>query len=114
MINTRNVVQLFAWLAVLLVAFVAVKVGFVLRFALHGKWVMDEFLAASMPLLIPEGFYGAWDPVKTILTYARGQGITQIFVGHNLRRTWRARLFGTPLDRLIRGAGDIDVRVFPQ
>ncbi len=55
------------WLAVLLVAFVAVKVGFVLRFALHGKWVMDEFLAASMPLLIPEGFYGAWDPVKTIL-----------------------------------------------
>ncbi len=29
------------------------------------------------------------DPIKTILDYARDHGITQIFVGHNLRRTWR-------------------------
>jgi two-component system sensor histidine kinase KdpD len=54
------------------------------------------------------------DPIQTILEYARKQGITQIFVGHNLRRTWRARLGGTPLDRLIRDAEGIDVRVFPQ
>jgi two-component system sensor histidine kinase KdpD len=54
------------------------------------------------------------DPIETILAYARRQGITQIFVGHNLRRTWRARLGGTPLDRLIRDAEGIDVRVFPQ
>jgi two-component system, OmpR family, sensor histidine kinase KdpD len=54
------------------------------------------------------------DPIKTILDYARAHGITQIFVGHNLRRTWRSRLGGTPLDRLIRGAEGIDVRVFPQ
>jgi two-component system sensor histidine kinase KdpD len=54
------------------------------------------------------------DPIKTILEYARKQGITQLFVGHNLRRTWRARLGGTPLDRLIRDAEGIDVRVFPQ
>jgi len=54
------------------------------------------------------------DPIKTILEYAQKQGITQIFVGHNLRRTWRARLGGTPLDRLIRDAEGIDVRVFPQ
>ena len=54
------------------------------------------------------------DPVKTILEYARGHGMTQIFVGHNLRRTWRTRLFGTPLDRLIRDAEGLDVRVFPQ
>ena len=40
-------------------------------------------------------------------------GITQLFVGHNLRRDWRARLRGTPLDRLIRDAEGIDVRVFP-
>ena len=53
------------------------------------------------------------DPVKTLLTYARKQGITQIFVGHNLRRGWRKRLGGTPLDRLIRDAEGIDVRVFP-
>jgi two-component system sensor histidine kinase KdpD len=54
------------------------------------------------------------DPVKTILEYARSHGMTQIFVGHNLRRGWRTRLFGTPLDRLIRDAEGIDVRVFPQ
>jgi two-component system, OmpR family, sensor histidine kinase KdpD len=54
------------------------------------------------------------DPIKIILEYARAHGITQIFVGHNLRRSWRNRLGGTPLDRLIRDAEGIDVRVFPQ
>ena len=54
------------------------------------------------------------DPIKTILEYAQEQGMTQIFVGHNLRRTWRSRLGGTPLDRLIRDTEGIDVRVFPQ
>jgi two-component system sensor histidine kinase KdpD len=54
------------------------------------------------------------DPVKTILEFARAHAITQIFVGHNLRRGWRNRLGGTPLDRLIWGAEGIDLRVFPQ
>jgi two-component system sensor histidine kinase KdpD len=54
------------------------------------------------------------DAIKTILDYARSRGMTQIFVGHNLRRGWRDRLGGTPLDRLIRDAEGIDVRVFPQ
>jgi len=54
------------------------------------------------------------DAVATILDYARRHNITQLFVGHNLRRTWRARFSGTPLERLIRDAEGIDVRVFPQ
>ncbi len=54
------------------------------------------------------------DPIKTILDFAERNGITQIFVGHNLRRGWRNRLGGTPLDQLIRDAEGIDVRVFPQ
>jgi two-component system, OmpR family, sensor histidine kinase KdpD len=53
------------------------------------------------------------DPVNTILDFARDRGITQIFVGHTAREKWWQRLTGTPLDRLIRGANDIDVRVFP-
>ena len=53
------------------------------------------------------------DPVATILEYAHEHGITQLFLGHNLRRDWRARLRGSPLDRLIEGAEGIDVRVFP-
>jgi K+-sensing histidine kinase KdpD len=51
--------------------------------------------------------------VATILEYAREHGITQLFVGHNLRRDWRARFRGSPLERLIEGAEGIDVRVFP-
>jgi two-component system sensor histidine kinase KdpD len=54
------------------------------------------------------------DPVRTILDYAQRQGITQLFVGHNIRRGWRYRFGGTPLDRLIAGAVNMDVRVFPQ
>jgi two-component system sensor histidine kinase KdpD len=53
------------------------------------------------------------DAVRAILDYARAQGITQLFLGHNLRRDWRARLTGSPLDRLIDEAEGMDVRVFP-
>ncbi len=53
------------------------------------------------------------DPIDTILDFARERGITQIFVGHSASEKWWQRLTGTPLDRLIRGANDIDVRVFP-
>jgi two-component system sensor histidine kinase KdpD len=56
----------------------------------------------------------ARDPAAAILEYARHHHITQIFVGHSLRRTWRTRLGGTPLQRLIRDADGMDVRVFPQ
>ena len=53
------------------------------------------------------------DPIETILKFAHDRGITQIFVGHSTRERWWERLTGTPLDRLIRGANDIDVRIFP-
>ena len=53
------------------------------------------------------------DPIQAILDYASAQGITQLFVGHNLRRSWRTRFTGSLLDRLIDGAEGIDVRVFP-
>lgn len=53
------------------------------------------------------------DAIDTILKFARERGITQIFVGHSTREQWWERFTGTPLDRLIRGAHDIDVRVFP-
>ncbi len=53
------------------------------------------------------------DPVQTILGFARQHGVTQVFVGHSTQERWWERFTGTPLDRLIRGANDIDVRVFP-
>jgi two-component system sensor histidine kinase KdpD len=53
------------------------------------------------------------DPMQAISRFARDSGVTQIFIGHSLRQNWRTRLFGGPVDRLIRDAEDMDVRIFP-
>ncbi len=53
------------------------------------------------------------DPVEAIVQYARSHGVTQIFVGHSMKHDWGARLWGTPVSRLIRAAEGMDVRVFP-
>ena len=70
---------------------------------------MDIARAANAHVEILEGE----DPIATILQFAHEHGVTQIFVGHSTRQRWWERFTGTPLDRLIRGANDIDVRVFP-
>jgi two-component system sensor histidine kinase KdpD len=54
-----------------------------------------------------------YDPVETLMDFARTHRITQIFVGHPSRVHWWDRFLGGPLDRLIRDAEGIDVRVFP-
>jgi two-component system sensor histidine kinase KdpD len=51
------------------------------------------------------------DFVKAVLTFAREQRVTQLFVGHSLRD--RGRLWRGPIDRLIDGAESFDVRLFP-
>jgi two-component system sensor histidine kinase KdpD len=53
------------------------------------------------------------DPISAIVEFAREKRITQIFIGHSDRNSWRDRLFGDPVLRLIRAAEGIDVRVFP-
>jgi len=53
------------------------------------------------------------DAVSTVLRFARQRGITQIYVGQKGREKWWERCFGSDLDRLIRQAEGIDVRVFP-
>jgi two-component system, OmpR family, sensor histidine kinase KdpD len=53
------------------------------------------------------------DAVDTILRFARQRGITQIYVGQKGREKWWERAFGSDLDRLIRAAEGMDVRVFP-
>ena len=54
------------------------------------------------------------DPVDTILEFARSRGITQLFIGHSQRTGIWPRLWGSPVDRLIRLSRGMDVRVFPQ
>jgi len=54
------------------------------------------------------------DPARALVTFAREIGITQIFIGHSMRKGWWPRLRGNPVERLIDLAEGIDVRVFPQ
>jgi two-component system sensor histidine kinase KdpD len=53
------------------------------------------------------------DPIAAITEFARQKRITQIFIGHGSHESWRDRVFGDPVLRLIRAAEGIDVRVFP-
>src|SRR5881409_477832 len=57
---------------------------------------------------------GDRDPVRALITFAREMGITQIFIGHSMRKGFWQRLRGNPVERLIDLAEGIDVRVFPQ
>jgi two-component system, OmpR family, sensor histidine kinase KdpD len=51
------------------------------------------------------------DFVDAVLELARSQRVTQIFIGHSLRR--RGWLTRNPVDRLIDASESFDVRVFP-
>ncbi len=47
-----------------------------------------------------------------IIKFAREQRVTQIFIGHTQRSSWRVWA-ANPVDRLIKAAEGIDVRIFP-
>jgi two-component system sensor histidine kinase KdpD len=54
------------------------------------------------------------DAARTLVNFAKSNGVTQIFIGHSQRRGWWQQLRGNPVDRLIDLAEGIDIRVFPQ
>jgi len=53
------------------------------------------------------------DAAPTIMEFARAHGITQIFMANRMSNSWWDRIFGRPVEHLIRAAENIDVRVFP-
>ena len=54
------------------------------------------------------------DPVEALLEFAKSRGITQLFIGHTQRSGFWSRMWGSPVDKLIRESRGMDVRVFPQ
>ena len=52
------------------------------------------------------------DAIATILQFAQEQRITQVFIGHTQQKAWKFWA-PTPVDRLIRAAEGMDVRLFP-
>jgi len=77
------------------------------------KQEMEQNLARARAAGTRVEVLQADDPVEALVEYARSHGVTQIFVGHSLKKDWKTRLWGSPLSRLIRAAEGMDVRVFP-
>ena len=51
------------------------------------------------------------DAAAEILAYARQHNVTKIVVGKPTHPRWRDKLFGSLLDEVVRGSGDVDVYV---
>jgi two-component system, OmpR family, sensor histidine kinase KdpD len=76
--------------------------------ALEEKLNLARAIGARIVILEGE------DPVQSILDFASRGGITQIFIGHSQRDGIWSNIWGNPVDKLLRGAHGMDVRVFPQ
>ena len=48
---------------------------------------------------------------EEVLRYARSKNVTRIIVGKPTHSRWKDKIFGSPLDEIVRGSGDIDVYV---
>ena len=75
--------------------------------------ILETNLAVARQLNAHIELLDGEDPIDTIMNFARAHGITQIFIGHSSHESWWHRLRGSFVDRLIREAEGIDVRVFP-
>ena len=52
------------------------------------------------------------DPIAEIMSFAREQRVTQVFIGHTQQSSWKF-WSQNPVDKLIREAEGMDVRIFP-
>ena len=73
------------------------------RQALAAAFKLAENLGADTAVLRGESVSEA------LLTYAREHNVSKVVVGKPGRPRWRDRLFGSPVDAVVRGSGDIDV-----
>ena len=48
---------------------------------------------------------------EEIIAYARKRNVTRIIVGKPTHARWKDKIFGSPLDEIVRASGDIDVYV---
>jgi two-component system sensor histidine kinase KdpD len=78
------------------------------RAALEERLTIARAAGAHVEILEGE------DPVSVLLEFAKSRGVTQLFVGHTQRSGVKARIWGSPIDKLIQLSGGMDVRVFPQ
>ena len=75
---------------------------------------LDEKIAVARQAGATVAMLDGEDPVETILQFAEARGITQLFIGHSQRSGAWAKIWGNPVDKLLRRSEGMDVRVFPQ
>ena len=72
-----------------------------------------DALAANLQLAASLGAETATlsghNAAEEILAYARDHNVTRIIVGKPTHPRWRDKVFGSVLDQLVRGSGDMDV-----
>lgn len=76
--------------------------------------ILDEKLAIARAVGARIEILDGEDVVETLLDFARSRGITQLFIGHSQQSGIWPRVWGNPVDKLIRQSRGMDVRVFPQ
>lgn len=77
------------------------------------KASLDKNLTAAREAGAEVAVLDGEDAIETILEFARTRGVTQIFIGHGEPRGHFAKLFQTPVDKLLSCPRGIDIRVFP-
>jgi two-component system sensor histidine kinase KdpD len=107
-----------------------VQAGRRLAGRLHADWVVAHVETRTQPALSPSERQtlasafklaedlGAETTVlrgetvsEALLAYARAHGVSKIVVGKPARPRWRDRLFGSPVDAMVRASAEIDVFV---
>ena len=73
------------------------------KHALASAFKLAEQLGARTAVLSGESVGGA------VLSYARAHNVSKVVVGKPARARWRDRLFGSPVEQILRGSGEIDV-----
>lgn len=71
--------------------------------ALAAAFKLAEQLGAETAVLSGESVG------ESVLSYARAHNVSKIVVGKPARPRWRERLFGSPVEAIVRGSGEIDV-----
>ncbi|HEX2055235.1 MAG TPA: sensor histidine kinase KdpD [Nitrospiraceae bacterium] len=97
---------------------------------LHAKWIA-VYVQTSKHLRLPEAERNAGietlriaermgaetvtltgdDVSRQLLNYARSRNVSKIIVGKPLRSRWKEWIFGSVVDDLVRGSGDMDIYV---
>jgi two-component system sensor histidine kinase KdpD len=72
---------------------------------------LAENLQLAQELGAQTATLGGRSVAEEILAYARANNVTKIIVGKPTHPRWRDKLFGSLLDHLVRGSGDVDVYV---